>query len=59
MRQFGRRKLPTTTSGHNDRTGSRKPTSPPALRMGDTARVQQIMVLFTDGRFEAFTPADQ
>ena len=29
------------------------------VRMGDTARVQQIMVLFTDGRFEAFTPADQ
>lgn len=27
-------------------------------RIADTARVQQIMVLYTDGRFETFTPAD-
>lgn len=26
------------------------------VRMGDTARVQQIMVLYTDGRFETFRP---
>lgn len=29
------------------------------VRMGDTARVQQIMVLYTDGRFETFKPAEQ
>ena len=27
-------------------------------RIADSARVQQIMVLYTDGRFETFTPAD-
>lgn len=28
-------------------------------RSGETARVQQIMVLYTDGRFETFRPAEQ
>jgi len=29
------------------------------VRVADAARVQQIMVLYTDGRFETFRPADQ
>lgn len=29
------------------------------VRVGDAARVQQIMVLYTDGRFETFKPAEQ
>jgi len=28
-------------------------------KITDTARVQQIMVLYTDGRFETFRPAEQ
>lgn len=49
----------------NARGTSERPITPEAMqalnnagvRVADTARVQQIMVLYTDGRFETFRPA--
>ncbi|MDE6270199.1 MAG: hypothetical protein K2M12_05015, partial [Muribaculaceae bacterium] len=58
-RQFAPQNNPRGSSDRQISAEEMQALSSAGLRVGDAARVQQIMVLYTDGRFETFRPASE
>lgn len=58
-RQFVQQNVSRGASERQISPEEMKALSSAGLRVGDAARVQQIMVLYTDGRFETFRPASE